>query len=77
MGAVFYLAPDGTMIVASFDPRTGLVAAAPQKLFATLLRSGSNHPYAVSADGQRFLIPWPVDEAPGRLILDWHALLSR
>jgi Tol biopolymer transport system component len=74
---LFYLAPDGTMIVASFDPRTGLVATAPQKLFATPLSSEkNNHPYAVSTDGQRFLIPLPVD-VPPRLILDWRALLSR
>ena len=73
---LFYLAPDGTMMVASFDPRTGTAAAAPQTLFATPLPPGNNHPYAVSADGQRFLIPLPLD-APPRLILDWRALLSR
>ncbi len=73
---LFYLAPDGTMMAAGFDPKTGSVAAAPQKLFATPLRFGNNNPYAVSADGQRFLIPLPVD-VPPRLILDWRALLSR
>jgi Tol biopolymer transport system component len=73
---LFFLAPDGTMMVARFDPKTGPVADAPQKLFATPLRSGNNRPYAVSADGQRFLIPLPLDDPP-RLILDWRALLSR
>ncbi len=73
---LFFLAPDGTMMVARFDPKTGPVADAPQKLFATPLRGTNNRPYAVSADGQRFLIPLPLDDPP-RLILDWRALLSR
>ena len=73
---LFFLAPDGTMMVGSFDPRTGLVKSAPQKLFATPLRFGNNRPYAVTADGQRFLIPSPLDDPP-RLILDLRALLSR
>jgi hypothetical protein len=64
------------MMVARFDPTTGPVAAAPQKLFATPLRYGNNRPYAVSADGQRFLIPLALDDPP-RLILDWRALVSK
>jgi serine/threonine protein kinase len=72
---LFFLAPDGTMMVARFNPRTGRLEGAPQKLFTAPLRSGNNHPYAVSADGQRFLIPVPLDDPP-RLILDWRALIS-
>lgn len=64
------------MMAARFDAKTGAVPAAPQKLFATPLRFGNRHPYAVSADGQRFLIPLPLDDPP-RLVLDWRALILR
>ena len=73
---LFFLAPDGTIMAAPFDPVTGSAATAPQPLFATSLRDGSNRPYAVSGDGQRLLIPVPVDDQP-RLILDWRALLAK
>jgi serine/threonine protein kinase len=74
---LFFLAPDRTMMAARFDPRTGrLDAAGPQKLFATWIPRGNNHPYAVSADGQRFLIPVPLDDSP-RLVLDLRTLLPR
>ena len=73
---LFFLALDGTMMMAPFDPARGPVEAAPQKLFATPLRAGNNHPYAVSADGQRFLVPLALDQPP-RLIVDWRALLSQ
>ena len=73
---LFFLAPDGTMMAAGFDPGTGPVDAEPQKLFATPLPFGNNHPYAVAPDGQRFLFPRPFDQPP-RLILDWHTLLPR
>ena len=73
---LFFLAPDGTMMAARFDPLTERVAAAPQILFPTPLPLGNNRPFAVTADGQRFLIPVPVDDLP-RLILDWRALLAR
>jgi len=73
---LFFLAPDGTIMAVPFDPVTGSAATAPQNLVATSLRDGNNRPYAVSADGQRLLIPVPVDDQP-RLILDWRALLSK
>ena len=66
---LFFLAPDGSMMAAGFDAKTGSVQAAPQKLFDTPLRFGNGHPYAVSADGQRFLIPWDLDDLP-RVVLD-------
>jgi hypothetical protein len=60
-----------------FDPRTGRPDdAGPQKLFATWLASSNNHPYAVTADGQRFLLPVLLDGSP-RLIVDWRTLLPR
>jgi hypothetical protein len=74
---LFVLAPDRTLMVAGFDPKTGrLDAAGPQKLFATWLYPGNSHPYAVSADGQRFLVPVPLDDSPRR-VLDWRTLLPK
>jgi Tol biopolymer transport system component len=73
---LFFLAPDGSMMAAGFDAKTGSVQAAPQKLFDTPLRFGNSHPYAVSADGQRFLIPWALDDPP-RMVLQWRALVGR
>jgi hypothetical protein len=73
---LFFLAPDGSMMAAGFDPKTGSVQGAPHKLFDTPLEFGNSHPYAVSADGQRFLIPWILDDPP-RVVLDWRALILR
>jgi Tol biopolymer transport system component len=73
---LFFLAADGSMMAAGFDPKIGAVQAAPHKLFDTPLRFGTSHPYVVSADGQRFLMPLPLDEAP-RVILDWRPLIVR
>ncbi len=37
------------------------------------------HSYDVTADGQRFLVPYPSDESsrPLHVILNWPALLTR
>jgi serine/threonine protein kinase len=71
---LFFLAPDGSMMAVGFDPKTGPVQAAPRKLFDTPLRFGNSHPYVVSADGQRFPMPLPLDDPP-RMVLNWRALI--
>ena len=70
---LFFVSPDGSMMVSSSDTVPGFVAAVPQRLFATPMRSrpGNNHPYAVAGDG-RFLIPIPTNP-PLRVILNWLA----
>ena len=73
---LFFLAPDGSMMAVGFDPKTGPVQAAPRKLFTTPLRYCCSHPYVVSADGQRFLMPLPLDDPP-RMVHDWRALIRR
>jgi len=74
---LFFLAPDGTMMAIGFDPLTGRQdATGPQKLFATQVALNNNHPYAVTADGQRFLMPVPLHDPP-RLVLDWRTLVSQ
>ena len=53
---LFYLAPDGSMMSARVDTRSGLTVSPPSRLFSTRLTTNPNlaH-YAVTADGQRFL----------------------
>lgn len=78
---LYYLAPDGTMMaVAIASPPPALKASAPVPLFKTrLLPSPQIEQYAVTADGQRFLVMDPiVDERllPLGVILNWPALLE-
>ena len=78
---LFFLAPDGTMtavdVVLGAAPEFGV----SRGLFQTgLIPNGSLDQYAVTPDGQRFLIMSPVGEAaeePPTVILDWPALLTR
>jgi serine/threonine protein kinase len=70
---LFFLGLDGTMMAASIDTARGSLAAAPQPLFKTPIVAGNNHPYAVTNDGQRFLIPVPRAQSL-RVIMDWRAL---
>ena len=68
---LFFVSPDGSMMVSSSDTVPGFVAVVPQRLFATPIRGGNNHPYAVAGDG-RFLIPIPTNP-PLRVILNGPA----
>jgi hypothetical protein len=53
----------------------------PQRLFLTGLGATThNFPFAAARDGQRFLIPVPVDPptaAPITVVLDWPARLAK
>src|SRR6185295_9393797 len=59
---LFYLAPDGTMMgVDIMTLRPAFKASAPRRLFRTRINPNpGNEQYAVSADGQRFLILDPL-----------------
>jgi hypothetical protein len=52
-------APDGTMMAAEINTKQGLQASAPRPLFATgiIAQQSDSHPYVVSGDGDRFLVP--------------------
>jgi serine/threonine protein kinase len=79
------------MAVPVDDSGPGLAIGAPQRLFASgyinVRHSGSasdSHAYAVSPDGQRFLIPRPAAtldsdgaQAPINVVLNWPQLLER
>jgi hypothetical protein len=79
---LFYLEPNGNLM--SVDVRaTGAFASGPPRLvFRTGVESPSSmvEDYAVTADGQRFLLrmPAPGSRPPGlKLVLGWRALLGQ
>jgi Tol biopolymer transport system component len=63
---LFYIALDGTLMSLTVHPGDGLQLGAPRALFATGLRPTPNqmlmNQYAVSQDGQRFLLNAPLPE---------------
>jgi Tol biopolymer transport system component len=76
---LFFLTPDGTMISASIEflPGKAPVAKVPAPLFATgLVLPETFHPYAVTQDGNRFLLPVKVDRldlTPITVVLGWQS----
>jgi Tol biopolymer transport system component len=89
---VYYLSATSRgdlMAVAVDDSGSALALGAPQRLFPSGYMNvghagGAWHTYAVSGDGQRFLIPRPVaaleGEAPSTpisVVLNWTRLLGR
>jgi dipeptidyl aminopeptidase/acylaminoacyl peptidase len=78
---IFFVDPGGVLMAARFDGSQSPPAMIPQPLFPAGLTSAlHNHPYDVSHDGRRFLIPLPVDplERPSiTIITDWTARLPR
>jgi Tol biopolymer transport system component len=77
---LFYLAPDGAMMSVAIDTSNAFSAAAPQRLFATNTEPRYQVPqYAVTADGQRFLL---LDRGPSRpdvvhVLLNWLSPSAR
>jgi Tol biopolymer transport system component len=71
---LFYLAPDGAMMSVAIDTSKGFAAAAPRRLFPTNVEPSYQIPqYAVTADGNRFLL---LDRGPSRpdtvhVLLNW------
>jgi eukaryotic-like serine/threonine-protein kinase len=70
---IFFLSLEGMMMAADFDPARQQ-AAVPHPLFPTHLIT-HNRPYAVTKDGQRFLVPRPLPDAPITVVLNWPAML--
>jgi Tol biopolymer transport system component len=75
---IFYIAPDGTLMattVSSLPGEKQIRSEKPVPLFPTTLTIGGGKPhgYAVAADGQRFLLPVPVQKnaPPIMLLLNW------
>jgi hypothetical protein len=57
---------------AAVTPGASFRWSAPQALFETIFRGGTYAPFAVSRDGQRFLINTPpIHEAPITVVVNW------
>jgi len=81
---LFYIAADGTMTAVPLDRGSGsLSAGIPKALFKTSVHTPSLSVifgYAVTGDGQRFLINTPAADAlrtPITVVLNWTAELKR
>ncbi len=78
---LFFLAPDGTLMAAGIDTTHGISATVPEPLFPTSTTSTRDlHPWAVTPDGQRFLIKVADQRsanAPITVVTNWRGLLSR
>ena len=81
---LFYLSPMRDLMAVSLDTRNGFRAGTPVRLFQTRvagpLGSGHRFPFAVSADGQRFLIYVNDRNAPPpsiSVIVNWPALIKK
>jgi len=75
---IFYIAPDGTLMAAPLSIAEGgkqIQPGKPVALFQTsdTVGGGREHGYAVSRDGQRFLLPIPVEKNPPpiTIFLNW------
>ncbi len=78
---LFYLAPDGMLMAVPIRAGSTLEPGAPEALFATGIAVELNiDQYAVTPDGQRFLVIEPVGssvQTPITVVLNWAAGLAR
>jgi len=79
---IFYLALDRKIMAVTVKADSTFETGAPTELFPTQVTQlfGVRNPYAVTADGQRFLINTRVEEAnPSGIavVVNWHAGLKK
>lgn len=78
---LFYLTPEGTMMAVDVRPAARLDLGTPRPLFTTRLRPNSSlDQYAVTADGQRFIVMEPPIDAPPdamTIVTNWTTLLKK
>ena len=79
---LFYLASSNKLMSVAIPPGDALNSGVPKELFDTHVPLTGNpyrSNYAVTADGQRFLINTRVEDAPSAInvILNWTALLKK
>jgi Tol biopolymer transport system component len=77
---LYYMAPDGKMMVVEVEGGATLETSEPKELFSTPLRPAAvSDQYAVLDDGRRFLIAEPLIEPPKPItvILNWTAALKQ
>jgi Tol biopolymer transport system component len=75
---LFYLAPDKTLMTVEVKTGATLQPGIPRRLFSTGLGVSLWDSYAVTADGQRFLVLAPVHSGPSQItvVLNWTAGLK-
>jgi Tol biopolymer transport system component len=78
---LFFLAPDGTVMAATVSTAKGFEAGTPQALFASgVAFTGNRHQYAVTRDGQRFLVNVPQpgsSPTPLTVVVNWQAAVQK
>ncbi|MGB2715270.1 MAG: protein kinase [Vicinamibacterales bacterium] len=79
---LFYIAPDNTLMSVAVQPSAGrLRATAPRALFTARVEQGRTirNQYAVSPDGQRFLMLSAVDAgaSPIVAVLNWRSSIKK
>jgi Tol biopolymer transport system component len=77
---LFYLAPDRKLMAVPVKTGATFESDAPRALFQTALNvTELRQSYAVSADGQRFLLnaPLETESPPMTVVLNWTGLLKR
>jgi len=81
---LFYLTPDGTLMAVEVNGTSAFEAGSPHPLFRTAIPPWEGPPeiptsgYAVSKDGQRFLINGSVEGATApsiTIVTNWQASL--
>jgi Tol biopolymer transport system component len=76
---LFYLSADRAITAVDVDAGAGLAFGAPRPLFRAAVAGSpadARELYAAAADGSKFLLDGPVDEAPEKpitVIVDWAA----
>ena len=75
-GSELYYVEGKTLVAAAVRTKPDFAVEGTTRLFeADLLRDGDSHHYDVSADGQRFVLPEPVeggDPAKIRVVQNWY-----
>jgi Tol biopolymer transport system component len=78
---IFYLAPDDKLMTAAVNGRgSAFEVAAVRPMFQARARLGQRYSYAVSPDGQRFLVNTLAEQpgaAPITLVVNWPAALKK
>jgi len=79
---IFYLAQDRKVMAVTVKADSTFETGVPAELFPTQVAQvvGVRNPYAVTADGQRFLINTRVEEAGSSsiaVVINWHAGLKK
>jgi serine/threonine protein kinase len=77
---LFYVTPDGTLMAAEVAVKGSSIEVGAIRSLGIPTARGRGRMYDVSADGQRFLVPTPLEQkspAPLTLVYNWPLLLKK